>query len=167
MTPFPNFFPAPGTASTASDLAGMLGQVVETEGGLKKYRLVQAEAAIAAAASLLVSTTLSSGVPTWVVDLPGTTGASVSTPVGVIPAGQKGSTGTTGLIAGDYFLVQISGPTKCISGGTLAAFDSVGATGTAGKVDTTTTLSVAIGTALEAASAADATVDVLLRHLAV
>lgn len=152
-----------GTASANAIHAADLGKVFWNDG--KAYRVVKAEAAIAAAAKLVVSTTLSSGVPTWIVDLPGTTGASVSTPAGVIPENQVGSTGTTGLVAGDYFVVQVSGPCKCVSGGTLAAFDSVGATGTAGKVDTTTTISVAIGTATEAASAADADVDVILRGL--
>jgi hypothetical protein len=143
--------------------AAVLGKVIWVGG--KAFRLVLAAEDITAAASKVVSTELSSGVPTWAVDLAGTTGASVSTPAGVVPAGQVGSTGTANLIAGDYFYAQVSGAVKCVSGGTLAAFDGVGATSTAGKVDTTTTQSVFIGVATEAASAADETVDVILRGL--
>jgi hypothetical protein len=163
MNPFPNFFPLPGTASTATDLANHLGDKVEYNN--QTYRLVKAGAAVAAAAKLVVSTALTSNVPTWVVNVPGGTGYSVSTPVGVVPTGQKGSTGTTGLISGDYFLAQISGVATTISGGTLAQFDSVGATGTAGKVDTSTTASVIIGTALKAATDTATDVPVLLRGL--
>lgn len=151
-----------GTASANACHAADLGKVIWNDG--KAYRLVKMEAALSAAASKLLSTLLSSGVATWVCDLPGTTGASVLTPAGVIPAGQKGSTGTTGLLAGDYLYVQVSGPCKVISAGTFAAGDLVGATGTAGKVDTVST-AAAIGYASEAASAADATTDVILRGL--
>lgn len=159
----PIFVPLPGTASTATDLANVLGRVYEIDG--IKYRLVKAEGAIAAAAKLTVATLLSSNVPTWVVDLPGTTGAAVTNPVGVIPVGQKGSTGTTGLIANDYFLVQISGVATCISAGTLAAGDGVGPAGTAGKVDTTTSLATAIGHATNAATDSSTDVTVLLKFL--
>jgi hypothetical protein len=163
MSAFPNFFPTVGKASAATDLANHLGDKVEV--GKLTYRLVQAGAAIAAAEKKVVCTKLSSGVPTWVVDVGGASGASVSTPTGVIPVGQTGSTGTTGIVSGDYFLVQISGAAKCLAAATLAALDSVGCASTAGKIDTTATVSEMIGTATEAGAAADAEVDVLLRYL--
>jgi hypothetical protein len=152
-----------GTASARAEHSADLGKLILVDG--KLYRLVKAAVAISAAAKLVVSTALSSGVPTWVVKLAGATGYSVSTPAGVVPAGQTGSTGTTAIQAGDYFYVQVSGAAKCISGGTLAALDAVGATSTAGKVDTSSTVGVIIGIATEAASAADAEVDVILRGM--
>lgn len=164
MTPFPNFLPAVGTASAATDLAQHLGTVYSAADG-KVYKLCKASAAMAACASLIVSTELSSGVPTYVVNFAGQSGASIYTPVGVIPAGQKGSTGTTGLIAGDYFLVQCCGPTKVICATSVALGDAIGATGTAGKGDNTTTLGLVIGIANEAATANDSTVDITLRGL--
>lgn len=151
-----------GTASANAAHAADLGKLV-LQGG-KWYRVVKAEGAIAAAAKKVVATLLSSGAPTWVVDLAGTTGASVLTPAGVVPEGQVGSTGGTGLVAGDYFLVQVSGPCKVVSAGTFAAGDLIGATGTAGKVDTVST-AAAVGYACEAASAADADTDAILRGL--
>jgi hypothetical protein len=164
MIPFPNFLPPVGTASAATDLANQLGNVFLAPDG-KQYRLVKAGAAISAAGTLVVSTALSSNIPTWAVDLAGKTGYSVSTAAGVVPKGQTGSTGTTGLVSGDYFLVQVSGLAYTTSGGTLAQFDSVGATGSAGKVDTSTTDSVVIGTALKAATDTSTEVPVLLRGL--
>jgi hypothetical protein len=165
MTPFPNFLPAVGTASAATDLANQLGNVFHAADG-KSYRLVKASAAMAACASLAVATEVSSGAPTWVVNFPGQSGASIYAPVGIIPVGQVGSTGTTGLLAGDYFLVQIGGVTKHITASSVALGDAIGATGTAGKGDNTTTLGLVYAVALEAATAADTAVDVRLAFIA-
>jgi hypothetical protein len=164
MTPFPNFYPAVGTASTATDLASHLGNVVRFADG-KEYRLVKAQEAIASAANKVVSTALSSGAPTWVVDLAGTTGCAVGNPAGVVPTGQVGSTGTSTVQANDYFLVQVSGTAEVGTTGTPAAGDAVGATGSAGLVDITTALSAYIGTITEAATGAGTVCWVLLRNV--
>lgn len=157
-----------GTASARAEHAADLGKLIVVDG--KMYRLVKAAAAISSAATLVVSTELSSGVPTWNVDLAGTTGCALTHPAGVIPLGQTGSDGGTGLVAGDYFYVQVSGPAKCrsantaVDSGTLAA-----ATGTAGEVTNATAtaaaLAASIGVFTETVNTADQTVDVLLRGL--
>jgi hypothetical protein len=162
MTPFPNFFPPVGTASAATDLAQHLGQIVETNGGLKKYRLVKAGAAIAAAAEMILVGAASGGAYTWAVDT--TTTANSYLALGTVPAGQKGSTGTTGLVSGDYFLLQIYGPATVTSAAAIAAGGLVGTSTTAGKADDATVAAGvgAIAQALEAASGADESVGIFL-----
>jgi len=152
-----------GTASANAAHAKDLGRIYPYNGNL--YRVTKAGAAIAAAASKTLVTALSSGVPTWSVNT--TTTANNWLVAGVVPAGQKGSSGTTGLLSGDYFMLQVSGPTKVISAAAIADGGLVGTSTTAGKVDdASVTAGVgAMGVALEAASAGDETIDVLLKGL--
>ncbi len=152
-----------GTASTNAAHAADLGKVFWNGG--KAYRVVKAANAITAAAGKILVTALSSGEPTYVVDT--TTTANSTLVAGIVPQGQVGSTGTTGLIAGDYFVVQVSGPAKALSAATIAINGLIGTSTTAGKVDdASVTAGVgACGTALEAASAADQTIDVNLKGL--
>jgi hypothetical protein len=153
-----------GTASTATSLAADLGKVYYWNGNA--YRLVKAGATITTAASYTLVTALSSGVPTWAVNT--TTTANLWTVAGVVPAGQTGTGATTtSLISGDYFLIQISGPTKCISAAAIADGGLVGTSTTAGKVDdASVTAGVgAMGVALEAAADVDITIDVYLKGL--
>lgn len=104
-----------GTASTNPNLAADLGKTVFADG--KYYKLVKATGTIATAASRGVVTAFSSGVPTWNVAFPAfATGNDLL----FVPAGQVGSTGTTSLIAGDYFLAQVSGPGTGLAGDTAA-----------------------------------------------
>ncbi len=93
-----------GTASSKAIHAADLGKTIVLDG--KTYRLVKANAAIAAAANKVVCRTAGTA-GTWTVDV----SAALDNPLvaGVIPAGQKGSTGTTGLISGDYFYLQVGG----------------------------------------------------------
>lgn len=103
-----------GTASASATHAADLGKIVFVNG--KVYVVAKSTSAIAAAGGKGVVTAFSAGVPTWNVALPAdVTGESF----GIIPAGQTGSTGTTGLVAGDYFMLQVSGPFAGISGVTL------------------------------------------------
>lgn len=103
-----------GTASANAAHAADLGKLVFVDG--KMYVVAKAASAIAAAAKKGVVTAFSAGVPTWVVDLPVD---AIGESFGIIPAGQTGSTGTTGLVAGDYFMLQISGPFTGLAGVTL------------------------------------------------
>jgi hypothetical protein len=162
MTPFPNFFPTVGAASTATDLANHLGQIVETDGGLKKYRLVQAAGAISAAAEKILVSAASAGAFTWQANT--STTANDYLAIGVVPTGQKGSTGTTGLVSGDYFLIQIYGPAAVTSAGAIAAGGLVGCSTTAGKADDATVAASvgAIAQALESAAGADESVGIFL-----
>jgi hypothetical protein len=153
-----------GTASTATALAADLGKVYFWNGN--GYRLVKASTTIALAASQVLVTALSSGVPTWAVTTTDT--ANLWTVAGVVPVGQTGTGATTtSLISGDYFLIQISGPTKCVSAAAIANGGLVGTSTTAGKVDdASVTAGVgAMGVALEAAADVDITIDVLLKGL--
>lgn len=164
MLPFPNFFPTVGQASAATDLANMLGHEVTTDGGTKTYRLVKATSAIAAAAEMILVGAATAGVPTWNVVTSTTANDYLARLGGVVPAGQKGSTGTTGLIAGDYFLIQIAGPATVTSAGAIAAGGLIGTSTTAGKADDATVAASvgAIGNALESAAGADESVGILL-----
>jgi hypothetical protein len=103
-----------GTASASATHAADLGKIVFVNG--KIYVVAKANAAIAAAAKKGVVTAITAGVPTWVVDLPTD---AVGEAFGIIPSGQTGSTGGTGLVAGDYFMLQVSGPFTGLSGVTL------------------------------------------------
>jgi hypothetical protein len=98
-----------GTASASANHAPDLGKTVFVDG--KIYKVVKATSTIATAASRGVVTAFSAGQPTWSVALPGyPTGNDVL----FVPAGQTGSTGTTSIIAGDYFLAQVSGPATAL-----------------------------------------------------
>lgn len=94
-----------GTASASAVHAADLGKIIFLDG--KTYRMCKAGAAVATAASKVLSVTITAGVPTWVVQ-PGLT--PIVNDFVVVPEGQTGSTGTTGLVSGDYFYAQVSGP---------------------------------------------------------
>lgn len=105
---------APGTASANAAHKADLGKVVFANG--KIYVVAKLVTTLADAGGRGVVTEFVSGAPTWNVDLPAN---AQGYGFGVIPKGQKGSTHTTSLIAGDYFLLQISGPCTILSGCTL------------------------------------------------
>lgn len=107
-------FLTPGQASANPANAANLGKTVVSNG--KVYVLAKAGAAIAAAAKKGVVTAFSAGVPTWAVDVPADPQGYA---FGIIPAGQVGSDGSTGLLSGDYFLLQVSGAATGLSGMTL------------------------------------------------
>lgn len=154
-----------GQASAATDLAFHLGQRYQKPSG-EMYVLCKAANAIATCASKVLVTAVSSGVPTYVVDT--TTTAASALVIGVVPAGQTGSTGTTGLLSGDYFWVQIGGPSKVI---TITGSTTIGSglvtTTTAGKADPIDATFAAtdpgtVFATLTEASNADAASDVVL-----
>ncbi len=150
-----------GTASANPCHAADLGKTITLDG--KTYRMAKNTSTLAAAATKIVVSALSSGAPTW--SFATTTTAGLHNPAGVIPLGQVGSTGTTSLIAGDYYFIQIGGPAKVLSGGAIADGGLVGTSTTAGKADDASVVAGvgAIGVALEAASGADEVIDVLLK----
>jgi hypothetical protein len=131
MLPFPNFFPPVGFASSATDLANCLGNVCELPNG-KVYRLVKAGAAIAAAEGKILVSAVdgTTGERTWVVDV--TTTANDPLVAGVVPEDQVGSTGTTGLVSGDYFLLQVAGDAQVLVVDNTHAGDPLVTTTTAG-----------------------------------
>lgn len=103
-----------GTASANPAHAADLGKLVMANG--KIYVMCKLTTTLAAAAKKGVVTSFSAGVPTFNVDLP--TDAT-GTGFGIIPSGQVGSTGTTSLLAGDYFYLQVSGPFTGLAATTL------------------------------------------------
>lgn len=103
-----------GTASTNTAHKGDLGKFVFANG--KVYIVVQAAATIATAANLGVEIGLTAGVPNWTVNIPA---SEIGHCFGIVPHDQVGSTGTTSIISGDYFLLQIAGPFIGISNTTL------------------------------------------------
>lgn len=119
-----------GSASARAEHAADLGKLVLVDG--KFYRMVKATAAInlitIGAGGLVVATAVANGVPTWSVALPGSTKPPTNR-LGVIPLGQTDSTGAVGLKAGDYFMMQVSGPAKCIVGTAAIAAAAVSAGG--------------------------------------
>jgi hypothetical protein len=152
-----------GTASARAELKKDLGKVYWLEG--KAYRLVKAGAAIAAAAKKVVVGALSAGAFTWAVDV--TTTANLHTVLGIIPAGQTGSTGLSGLVSGDYFMLQCSGCTDTISAAAIADGGLIGTSTTAGKVDDASAAAGvgAFGVALEAAAAGDEATGIYIKGL--
>lgn len=154
----PNVLPfAVGTATTKVD-AGLIGQDFSV--GQKRYRLVKVVHAIATCTKLVCSKVMSAGADTFTVELAGTNSTSLNDIAGVIPSGQIGSSGTTGLLAGDYFLIQIGGEATCICASSVAAGDGIAAVSTAGKVDNSTTASAVFGQVSAAATAADSDIVV-------
>lgn len=103
-----------GTASANAAHKADLGKVVFANG--KVYVVAKLVTTLADAGGRGVVTEFVAGAPTWNVDLPANAQGFA---FGVIPKGQKGSTNTSSLIAGDYFLLQISGPCTILSGCTL------------------------------------------------
>ena len=104
----------PGTASANAAHKADLGKVVFANG--KVYVVAKNTTLLADAGGRGVVTAITAGVPTWNVALPAD---PQGYGFGVIPKGQKGSTGTTSLLANDYFLLQVSGPCTILSGCTL------------------------------------------------
>lgn len=153
-----------GKASTDANLAADLGKLYVANG--KVYRLVKISADLTSAASKILVTALSSGVPTWACTT--TTTANLWTVAGIVPAGQTGTGATTTtLVSGDYFLLQVSGASKVISAAAIADGGLIATSTTAGKADDASAAAGvgACGVALEAASAGDETIDVLLKGL--
>jgi hypothetical protein len=105
-----------GTASANAAHAADLGKLIVSDG--KMYLVVKAAATIAEAASRGVAIGKTLGVPNWTVNFPAD---ATGRDIGLVPAGQVGSTGTTSLVSGDYFLLQISGPGTALSNSTLIA----------------------------------------------
>lgn len=118
-----------GTASaTASDAD--IGKLYTTNG--KIYRYVQAGTNLAA--NVAVVTAVSAGVPTWVVTT--TTTAGNSLVAGGVPLGQLDSTGASGVLAGDRFLIQVGGNGTLITQTASVAIGSALGTHTvAGRVE--------------------------------
>jgi hypothetical protein len=121
---------------TANPNSGLSQQIDAEYGKLrwidgKAYRLVKANAAIAAAANKVVVKTAGTA-NTWTVNT--TTSSAAQLVAGVIPAGQVGSDGSTGLVSGDYFLVQVAGEaTPIITTNALAAGTGIVTDTTAGQ----------------------------------
>lgn len=152
-----------GEASSNAKLAADLGKIYWQDG--KGYRLCKAGAALASARRQTLVTAASSNVPTWVVNT-STTASDVAV-VGVVPATQTDSAGASGLLSGDYFLIQCSGPCTVISAAAIAAGAAVGCSTTAGKVDDASiTVGLgSIGHAVNSAGAGDANPVVILHGL--
>ncbi len=152
-----------GTASARAEHAKDLGKLYFIDG--KGFRVVKMSASLAAAATKVIVSAVSAGAFTWACTT--STTAGDPTVVGVIPAGQTGSTGTTGLLLGDYLMVQVSGLCDALTAATVTNNALVGCSGTAGKVDDASiTAGVgAIGIALETGGGADEAMGVYLKGL--
>jgi hypothetical protein len=119
-------------ADPATQHVNNLGKVYEIGG--KLYRLVKAAANISACANKVLVTSYSGNVPAWTVNT--TTTANSPLVAGVVVPGQLGSDGTTGLVSGDYFLIQVGGiATPLTVTGSVAAGTGLVTTTTAGQVD--------------------------------
>lgn len=148
-----------GTADPATQWATFLGKLFESGGNV--YRLVKATSAISAAANKVLVFTITSHAPVWSVAT--TTSANSQLVAGVVPAGQTGSDGTTGLVAGDYFLIQVGGiATPLVHTTATAASTGLSTCSTAGSCDpisgtfAATTPGASFAYTLEASSGADA-----------
>lgn len=154
-----------GSASTggaaSSSVPGVhhadLGKLVVVNGNT--YRLVRANAAISAAANKVVIRTAATANTVNT-----TTTANSPLVAGVIPAGQTGSDGSTGLLAGDYFYVQVGGiATPIVNTGSVAAGTGMTTFTDAGECDAVsatfaaTTPGVVFATLLAASTANTAT----------
>lgn len=155
-----------GTASASPFHAADLGKIVFVGGRI--FRVCKATSAIASAAKKFVVSARTAGVPTWNVAIDTTAaGAYKGNKTYVqIPVGQVGSDGSTGLLANDYFLGQVSGPTTFIASAALAVGNSlvivVNSLGTI-KAATLTTVLVAngrVGYTTHTAATTAANVDV-------
>lgn len=151
-----------GKADSATQHSANLGKLYEVGG--KVYRLVKMSASLSAAAKKVIVSAVSAGAKTWACTT--STTANDHTAVGVIPAGQTGSDGTTALASGDYLLVQVSGCCDVLSAAAVAAGALVGTSTTAGKADDASIDAIgAIGRSLESAAAADESMGIELRGL--
>lgn len=151
----------PAAAVTGDDIdffETKLGNLYEIDG--KIYRLVKAAAAISTPSKFIVATALSSGAPTWSVNT--TTTANDHLVAGVIPSDYSAT-----IASGSYFFIQVSGAAQVVSAGAFSAGALVGSSTTAGRADDASVAAGvgAIGVALEAASGAAETIDVLLKGL--
>lgn len=121
-----------GTASANAAHAKDLGKTIVVNG--TTYRMFKSTAAVAAAASKVLVTAVSSGTPTYIVAT--TTSANNSLVACVVPAGQTGSDGSTGLVAGDYFYGIIQGYADVITvTGSTAISTGLSTSTTAGSAD--------------------------------
>lgn len=152
-----------GTASASTLNAADLGKIYWQNG--RGYRLLKATNAIAACARKVVVSAVSGGAFTWSCDV--STTANDTTVAAIIPSNQVGSSGTTGLLAGDYFYGQVSGITTGISAAAIAANVPVGTSTTGGKIDDASiTAGVgAIGVSLASAAGADENPGVYLKGM--
>lgn len=163
----------PGQSTANADYAGQLGELVFV--GPRVYRFCKAGAAITTAASLVLTSALSSGAPTWVCTINATAADTYKQKVRVVvPEGQVGTgTTTTTLASGDYFLGQVSGPTKFKTAAALVAGGSlVLVVNSLGKVKASTLTTaiaaraaVGFGTHTANATAADVIVGGMLPGL--
>lgn len=159
----------PGTASSNACHKSDLGKSWVV-GGIT-YRMLKAGATIATASKKVVIHALTTGQATFSVDT--TTTASSYLVAGVIPSGQVGSTGTTSLISGDYFLAIVGGINIPVvtNSATLVAGEQVGTATDAGQVDRLLTASLAslaggsLGSATLASTAATTTVYVRITRV--
>lgn len=153
--------------STDAALAGSLGDTVKV--GDKAYRLVKAAANISSAASQLVSTAFSSGVPTYAVNTTSTSGDKDI--VGVIPSDIVTISSTASQIdSGSYFWVQFAGPatvlaslTTITDGATLRAATVAGQVAAITAADNGALVGVATNTA--AATAAGLGITAVLKGI--
>jgi hypothetical protein len=121
-----------GTASQNAAHARDLGRTVEVAG--VRYRLFKMSAALTACASKVLVTAVTSGTPTWLTTT--TTSAANSLVACVVPIGQVGSDGSTGLLIGDYFYGIIQGYTDVITvTGATAISTGLQTSTTAGQAD--------------------------------
>lgn len=149
---------AVGQTSTNSVHAADLGNIYII--GKNRYRLVISAAAITTPSGFVVTTALSTGLPTWSVNT--STTANDYLAAGIIPA-----VITATIPISTYFLVQISGPCTAISAAAIAVGVPVGCSTTAGKIDDASiTAGVgAIGISTLVAGAADVVTNVYLKGL--
>lgn len=147
-----------GTVTTNTVHLADLGNVYTI--GANRYRLVKSAAAITTPSGFVLTTTLTAGAPTWLVNT--TTTASDPNVVGVVPA-----VITATIPISSFFLIQIAGPCTCISAAALALGAAVGPSTTAGKIDDASiTVGVgSIGVATLVAAGADVVTNVMLRGL--
>lgn len=126
-----------GTASANAIHAADLGKVITVDG--KRYKMCKAAAAIAAAGGKVVVSAVdgTTGNRTHVVNVSTTLNDPLVT--AVIPSGQTGSTGTTGLVSGDYFYGQVAGDAQALVVDETHAGDALAVSTTAGA-------GIAIGT---------------------
>lgn len=151
---------AVGVADSATQWSTFLGKLFEVNGNI--YRMVKASANISSAANkVLVLPAISSHATAWTVNT--TTTANSQLVAGVVPSGQTGSDGSTGLVSGDYFLIQVGGiATPLCHTTAVAASTGLATSTTAGSADAVsgtfaaTTPGAVFAYLLEATSGADA-----------
>lgn len=142
-----------GLATNYATYATNLGRQWMINGA--NWRLVKAATAKTAAEARYSPfvTTLSGGLPTYIVDT--TTSAASYLGIGF------GKSTQVALAAGDVFLVQTSGFGEATSAAAIAAGAMIGTSTTAGKIDDVgVTAPLMMGVSLESAAAADELVGI-------